>query len=364
MANIYEQAAQFRERLLARDRGTAAALTRSYGEAYKRIQDDLDMVRRRLQELREAGKPREEWQYLITSEGRLKVLRSRVLDEITKYGDDARLIIAGAIGTAGRDGSAAALAMMDRVLPEGVTVTPSASPQGAFTPLIPDEVRLATGAIERVAAATQPGAAINQLLAGLAPAAANTVEAALIGGIAVGRNPRQIARDIRQALGGNLNRALTIARTETLRAYREASRAEYNANADLLDGWVWVADLSPRTCPSCWAQHGTEHPLDEIMATHPNCRCTMVPLTKSWSELGFGATPDDVRITPGTQEFRKLSASDQQKVLGPRGYSAWKGNRFTLEDTIVRSESPVWGPSTSAGSLTQTLGNAQARRGR
>lgn len=362
MANIYEQAQQFRNRLLAGDRSAAAALTRSYGGAYKRIQTDLDSVRSRLQELREQGVPANEWQYLVTREGRLQVLRTRVLDEISTFGQQAQLIIGGAIGKATEQGSEAALAMMDTALPAGIAVTPSALPGQEPTALIPEEVRLATGAIERVTAATQPAGAITQLLAGLAPEAADKVSDALVSGIALGRNPRQIARDIRDALGGNLTRALTIARTETLRAYREASRAEYNANADVLDGWVWVADLSPRTCSACWAQHGSEHPLDEIMATHPNCRCTMAPLTKPWSELGFGDTPDSVRITPGRDEFKKLPAGDQRRILGDRTYDAWRGKQIILDDVVVRRDSPVWGPSASAGNVKAALRNAEARR--
>lgn len=362
MANIYEQAQQFRDRLLADDRSAAASLTRSYGAAYERIQTDLDSVRSRLQELREQGVPANEWQYLVTREGRLQVLRTRVLDEISTFGQQAQLIIGGAIGKATEQGSEAALAMMDTALPAGIAVSPSALPGQEPTALIPEEVRLATGAIERVTAATQPAGAITQLLAGLAPAAADSVSDSLVSGIALGRNPRQIARDIRDALGGNLTRALTIARTETLRAYREASRAEYNANADVLDGWVWVADLSPRTCSACWAQHGSEHPLDEIMATHPNCRCTMAPLTKPWSELGFGDTPDSVRITPGRDEFKKLPAGDQRRILGDRTYAAWRGKQITLDDVVVRKDSPVWGPSASAGNVNAALRNAEARR--
>lgn len=362
MANIYEQAQQFRNRLLAGDRSAAASLTRSYGAAYKRIQTDLDSVRSRLQELREQGVPANEWQYLVTREGRLQVLRTRVLDEISTFGQQAQLIIGGAIGKATEQGSEAALAMMDTALPAGIAVSPSTLPGQEPTALIPEEVRLATGAIERVTAATQPAGAITQLLAGLAPAAADSVSDALVSGIALGRNPRQIARDIRDALGGNLTRALTIARTETLRAYREASRAEYNANADVLDGWVWVADLSPRTCSACWAQHGSEHPLDEIMATHPNCRCTMAPLTKPWSELGFGDTPDSVRITPGRDEFKKLPAADKRRILGDQTYAAWRGRQIILDDVVVRKDSPVWGPSASAGNVNAALRNAEARR--
>jgi SPP1 gp7 family putative phage head morphogenesis protein len=364
MADIYEQAAVFRKRLLKFDRQTAAQLVRSYGSAYRRIQLDLDSVRDRLEAARDAGVPQTQWQYLITRENRLQVLQTRVLEEITKFGGQAQVIIGGAIGEAGALGSRSALKLMDAALPPSVSVAPSTLPGQEPTALIPDEVRLATGAIERVTAATQPAGAITQLLAGLGPDAAVAVSDALVQGIATGSNPRQIAKQMQNALGGNLTRALTIARTETLRAYREASRGEYVANSDVLNGWIWIADLSPRTCASCWAQHGSEHPLDEPMATHPNCRCTMAPLTKSWDELGFDkATPESVRIAPGRSEFRKLPAAQQRAVLGERKYAAWKEGRIELADLVAERESPIWGRSSGEATLSAALRNAEARAG-
>jgi len=62
------------------------------------------------------------------------------------------------------------------------------------------------------------------------------VRDALIAGVGTGQNPRIIARQIRQALRGNLVRALRISRTETLRSYREASHRSYQANDDIMEG--------------------------------------------------------------------------------------------------------------------------------
>ena len=42
-----------------------------------------------------------------------------------------------------------------------------------------------------------------------------------------------------------------------------------------------------RVCCSCLALHGTEFPLDETLDDHPNGRCAMIPVTPSWSDLGF-----------------------------------------------------------------------------
>ena len=120
----------------------------------------------------------------------------------------------------------------------------------------------------------------------------------LVRGMQLGLNPRETAR--RTVLGNRmvqafehgfnlpLNRALIITRTEQIDAARDAAALTHQANADLLRGWQWVAQLDTRTCPSCWAQHGTEHPLDEPGPwDHQQGRCTRMPVTRTWADLGY-----------------------------------------------------------------------------
>ena len=74
----------------------------------------------------------------------------------------------------------------------------------------------------------------------------------LIQGVAAGRNPRDTARlmvaDVQDAFDGGLARAQVISRTETIDAYRTGAKAHHEANSDVLQGWVWLANLSARTC--------------------------------------------------------------------------------------------------------------------
>ncbi|MCL5957851.1 MAG: phage head morphogenesis protein [Chloroflexi bacterium] len=125
-----------------------------------------------------------------------------------------------------------------------------------------------------------------------ARAAGQDVRKALLAGLATGQPQTVIARAVRQALGGNLVRALTIARTEMLRSYREASRQTYLANSDVVNGWIWHAVLSTRTCAACWAMNGTLHKLNERLDDHVRGRCAMMPVTRTWQELGFENVPE------------------------------------------------------------------------
>lgn len=143
----------------------------------------------------------------------------------------------------------------------------------------------------------------------------------LIRGIAVGDNPRRTAaRILDKAEGrfnGGLTRALTIARTETLDAHRAATKASEKTNTDILQDWEWHAALNARTCPSCWAKHGTRYPLDVPGPDdHQNGRCTRVSVTKSWKDLGF-----DIEEPPSLTEdaetvFNNLTPETQRAIMG------------------------------------------------
>ncbi|MBI2954237.1 MAG: minor capsid protein [Chloroflexi bacterium] len=186
---------------------------------------------------------------------------------------------------------------------------------------------------------------------------------ALITGVATGQNPRVIAGWIHQALGGNLVRALRISRTEALRSYRESSRRAYQANDDVVAGWIWHAALDRRTCAFCWSQHGTLHKPGEIMATHPNCRCGTVPKTKTWEELGFKNVPEtSVQVEKGTDLFERLSDERKREILGPAKFAAYKDGKLKLEDVAGFARHKEWGPVGYERSLRDILGEREARK--
>lgn len=362
MADLYEEAQKFRDQLLTGDRRTAAVMVRSYSTAYQAIDREIDRIRLRIYDLREKGVKKERFASLLYQEKRVQALQDKTLAEISRFAQRSDIIVGGAVGEAVIAGSTDAKRLMQTTLPEGISVAPATidgEPVSAFSP---EEVGLRTGALEQLTGVIQPGQPVASIFQSLGPEASKSVTDALISGLALGKNPNEIAAMMRQALGGNLTRALTIARTETLRAYREASRAEYLANDDVVDGWIWVSAASGRTCASCWAQHGSEHPLDEVMATHPRCRCSMAPKTKTWQELGFGRTPESVNIPSGSSLFAKLSPEDQRSILGPGKFAAYRGKKIALSDLVARRQSPVWGPSTSEAGLAEALRNAEARK--
>ena len=233
--------------------------------------------------------------------------------------------------------------------PPGVTVTFARLPSDAVTDLV--------GFLQD---GSPPARA---LLDERGPEASKAVRDALVAGVATGQHPRVIARQIRQALGGNLVRALTISRTEILRSYRESSRRSYQANSDVVKGWVWHSALGTRTCPACWAMHGTFHRLDERLDDHPRGRCAMVPVTKTWEELGFKGIPEARRqIETGVDLFEKLPDADKEKILGKAAFQAYKAGTVKLEDFVGRKRSREWGTMRYTRSLRDILGPQWARK--
>src|SRR5207237_168588 len=82
--------------------------------------------------------------------------------------------------------------------------------------------------------------------------------------------------------------------------------------------WVWQAQLDSRTCPSCWAQHGSVHDLSETGPNdHQQGRCARVPKTKSWRDLGFSVREPADLMPDAQTAFRAMSKADQLAVMGP-----------------------------------------------
>jgi hypothetical protein len=169
----------------------------------------------------------------------------------------------------------------------------------------------------------------------------------LIRGVVVGDNPRTTARlmlrRLEGAFNGGLTRALVIARTELLDAHRLAAMLSQTANADVLAGWQWVAQLDSRSCPSCWAQHGSIHPLTEPgPMDHQAGRCSRCPVTKSWRQLGFGVAEPPSTLPVAQARFRALPEVDQLRIMGPQRLELLRSGDVAWADLSTRRSTRGW----------------------
>lgn len=206
------------------------------------------------------------------------------------------------------------------------------------------------------------GSPLSTLLSTFGDQAAEAIGRILTTGIVTGRSPIEMARDIRNAAGIPRSRAETIARTELHRTFREVTQRTFEANSDVITGWIWHAANQRRTCAACWAMHGTFHPVTERLRGHVRCRCSMLPQTKTWEELGIdGVQNERVTVPLGSDLFDRLSDRDQRFILGRTKYDMFKRGEITLADLATLHKNPVWGDSWQESTLAQARAAAQAR---
>ena len=95
-------------------------------------------------------------------------------------------------------------------------------------------------------------------------------------GVAEGRPTDAMVQDLRSRLSVVKSRADAIVRTESLRAYNDASNSYYAAQG--IDLVMYYATADDRTCPVCTPRAGEIYRRAEIkVPLHPRCRCYLAP---------------------------------------------------------------------------------------
>lgn len=169
----------------------------------------------------------------------------------------------------------------------------------------------------------------------------------LVRGVMVGDNPRTAANLMLKRLGGAFDggraRAQVIARTELLDSARSAAQASRMANSDVLKGWMWTATKSDRTCPSCLALDGRVFALDAPgPQDHPCGRCTAVPVTKSYKDLGLSIEEPPSDYQTGRAWFDAQSRATQLKIMGAERLKRLDAGTLDWEAIPVLHENPDW----------------------
>lgn len=334
MADVYQLARRQRAQLIAGERDVLRRLAADYQTRVVRpLEAELERLNARADRL--MARDGELGPATLFQQGRL----DRMLAE-------ARARMAAFSGLAQRTTKGVARDALHLALGGQPELVDAATPPGFghdFTGARPDAIEAAIAQSQTAAAGLQ---------------AVNDQQVQLIGQqitehVARGRHPRELARVIRDQAGLPLTRALTIARTEQLRAYRTGSHLTYQQARDVLAGWVWLSAADARTCAVCWAMHGTLHPVDEVMGSHPNCRCVPVPQTRPWSQLGGDPELEPRRPDPGPVLFDRLPIADKRRILGPAGLRMYQQGELDLVDLVQPTVHRVYGPGIRRRPLAQ-----------
>lgn len=195
--------------------------------------------------------------------------------------------------------------------------------------------KLNVEALNMVFGFTADGTPLKTLLDKSYGEAATSMVDKLVGGLAKGLNPTKVARNMADGFGEKvLQRALTIARTEQLRAYRMGTLEQYR-DSGMVVQYKRMATHDDLTCVGCLFADGETFDSVDEFSEHPNGRCTLVPIV-----VGLEAPTWE----SGQQWFENLPADRQMSILGQSRYDAWQ-NGTPLSEMSKHLENSTWGGS-------------------
>lgn len=341
-----DAARRFRQRLLSQEAEAAERMARAYARIAQSMRDEISAL---ADEIAAMEEPDYE---TVVKLGRLQRLLSQVKDQTTRFGGVVRNEVDVISSRAIEQGVADALALIDASLPE-LTPALRGRLRASFTTLPAEAIEAAVGLTSDDSPLT------TRLQEAYGEYVAGSVRDHLVDGIAKGQNPRRIAsllqRNLTAALGQGLTSALTTIRTAQIKSYQTANHMTYAANNKIVPTWTWVAALDNRTCMSCIAQHGSEHPYTETLNDHHNGRCAPVPKTISYRDLGI-SLPDPVPpFESGEDWFRRQPAATQREMMGPGMYEAWRAEKFGFGDLSVRYDDAVYGELVREATLRELV---------
>lgn len=152
---------------------------------------------------------------------------------------------------------------------------------------------------------------------------AETAATTIAQGIAEGRPTDAMVQDIHSRLGVVKSRAEAIVRTESLRAYGDASNSYYAAQG--IDLVMYYATADDRSCPVCVPRAGQIYRRTEIKTPlHPRCRCYLAP----WDADVAAMDPDYVAM-------RKTHKTDVAKAFAAAGLEPASLNKAAVFEQLA-----------------------------
>lgn len=332
---VVQLANQFRTDLAAANAAQAALIAQRWLQVERALEREISLLVEEAQSRfsRYNDRPPEA---IFFELDRYRILLARLRLELDRYLGGIEPIVNAAASAEVRRGATNASALIQAVVAEH---------GGAVRVTLMD---LRPAAVENLVSLARAGNPLQELMVRSYGEAADGMIAELVEGLALGRNPRETARRM-QEIG--LTRAYRhmelVARDQQIRAHRLATQQQYRASR-LVESYVRLAAKSDRTCLACLALDGNVQATDELMALHPQDRCTVVPNVRGYPP---------VRFQTGREWFEGLPADQQRSMMGPGRHEAWQAGRFDFADLATVRENPVWGPSAVVTPVRELLGS-------
>jgi len=211
----------------------------------------------------------------------------------------------------------------------GIPINPT--PFATFSPLPP---------IEQIVAAVNSrpfqGRYLKGWLDGAEEGAAARVRDAVRQGFVEGKTVDEIVRSIRGTraaqyrdgiLETNRRGAEAMVRTAVTHTANTAAQAAWEANADIVKGWRFVATLDSRTTVICAGLHGKEFKLGTgpQPPRHVNCRSTSIPVLDPIEGVAAFELPSY------TVWLRAQSAETQADILGATKARLFRDGKLSID---------------------------------
>ena len=176
-------------------------------------------------------------------------------------------------------------------------------------------------------------------------------------GLVAAETTPQIVKRVRGVMDISKRSAKTLVHTSVQSVANTAREKIFEDNGDVMSGKEWSAALDRRTCPTCGVRDGKRWTIDNkpinhgipytIPPQHFQCRCSMIPVLKTWKELGINMDelPDSTRASMDGQVTDKTFAdwlkrktetdpTFADRTLGKGRAELWRDGKITMDQMI------------------------------
>lgn len=322
------------------DADTLERLARAYAAGYARIDPHVQALIEQIEEKLKSGDVSPAQVRNMAAYKNLIEAAHEELDDYTAY---MRTEITTAIQDSAKRGLIDSATLITAAIAFSLLIEPGDVPK--------DTVRLpGNTALDFLAEYLSPEGELYKRINGLSNYHAEQIASGILQYVGEGWGPRKIADWITDSYGMGLTDALRITRTAQLYSYRQANRQSQLANADLLDGLVWCAELGDgRACASCIALHGTVFPVGTLCDDHHNGRCALLPIVKG------GKSPIE---QTGEAWFSEQDEETQKSILGVGKFDAWSEGKFEFSQLSTTYDDDVFGEMRRESTLQELLADS------
>lgn len=203
------------------------------------------------------------------------------------------------------------------------------------------------------------GATIKDWFSSLEKSMQTDLERGIKLGVSIGETNYDLAKRVDGVLNKGKAHAMAITRTSVATVSNQARQAVWEDNDDVIKGYEHLSTLDSKTSFVCSSRDGAMWDTDgkglnaqgrknryQVPPLHFNCRSTLVPVLKSWEELGIDGLDEiprgtrsslDGQISSGTNFEKWIGGKDatfQKKYLGAGRYELWKSGKITFSDLV------------------------------